>query len=318
MSKKILTIFGATGNQGGSVAKAILSDPSTATEFHVRAVTRDPSKAASLELAKLGAELVKADLDDKPSLRTVLKDAYGVYLVTNMAEHMDPARETVQGINVADVCKETGVKHLVWSSLPYISKISNGKYTAALHFDGKALVDEHIRTLEIPHTIIRLGTYTSFVLDSLVPVPSDPTRYEMYFPTPMNLTSQLPLIDPAADVGKYVKEILLNPEKTLSRVYNLGERYYSIAEIIEILERNGVDVSLKVISHEDFKAGLAAKGVPEFFQEDLVQVIAFGVEFGFFEEGIDRGHELLNEPLTTLEESLKASSSFAALKKILV
>jgi hypothetical protein len=114
----------------------------------------------------------------------------------------------------------------------------------------------------------------------------------MYFPTPMSLTSQLPLIDPAADVGKYVKAILLNPEKTLSRVYNLGERYYSIAEILEILKQNGVDVSLKVISQEDFKAGLVAKGAPEFFQEDLVQVISFGVEFGFFEEGIEGGHEV--------------------------
>jgi hypothetical protein len=178
--------------------------------------------------------------------------------------------------------------------------VSNGKYTAAAHFDGKALVDEHIRALGIPHTIIRLGTYTSFVLDSLVPHALDSSRYEMYFPTPMSLTSQLPLIDPAADVGKYVKAILLNPEKTLSRVYNLGERYYSISEIIEILQRNGVNVSLKVISQEDFKAGLAAKGAPEFFQEDLVQVISFGVEFGFFEEGIEGGHEVCDPLLSSI------------------
>jgi uncharacterized protein YbjT (DUF2867 family) len=59
MPKKILTVFGATGNQGGSVARAILSDPSTAAEFHVRAVSRDPSKAASIALAQLGAELVQ-------------------------------------------------------------------------------------------------------------------------------------------------------------------------------------------------------------------------------------------------------------------
>jgi hypothetical protein len=116
----------------------------------------------------------------------------------------------------------------------------------------------------------------------------------MYFPQPMSLTSKLPLIDPAADVGKYVKAILLHPAKTLSRAYNLGERYYSVAEIIKILQRNGVAVDLKVISQEDFKAGLAAKGAPEFFREDLVQVIAFGVEFGFFEDGIEEGHQVCN------------------------
>jgi uncharacterized protein YbjT (DUF2867 family) len=62
MPKKILTIFGATGNQGGSVVRAILSDPSTAAIFHVRAVTRDPSKAASVALAELGAEIVQVRL----------------------------------------------------------------------------------------------------------------------------------------------------------------------------------------------------------------------------------------------------------------
>ncbi|KAL2839353.1 nmrA family transcriptional regulator [Aspergillus pseudoustus] len=316
MPKKILVVFGATGNQGGSVAKAILNDPATAAEFHVRAVTRDPSKAAALALADLGAELIKADMEDKDALRAALKDAYGVYLVTNMFEHMNPAAETRQGKNVADIAKETSVKHLIWSSLPHISKISNGKYTAALHFDGKAYVDEHLRTLNVPHTIIRLGTYTNFVLESLVPLSDDPPSYGLFFPEPMSEDSELPLIDPAADAGKFVKAILKNPEETLGREYNLGERYYKISEILATLKKFGIEASFKALDHATFKAGLASKGAPEFFQEDLVQVIQFGVEYGFFETGIEEGHKLIVESLTSLEESLKQNPIFAGLKKL--
>ncbi|KAL2810058.1 nmrA family transcriptional regulator [Aspergillus granulosus] len=314
MAKKILVVFGATGIQGGSVAKAILTDPATAAEFHVRAVTRNPSKAAAVALAGLGAELVKAEMEDKDSIRAALKDAYGVFLVTNMVEHMDPTAETRQGKNVADICKETGVKHLIWSSLPHISKISNGKYTAALHFDGKAYVDEHIRALGIPHTIVRLGTYTNFIIESLVPLSDNPPSYGLFFPNPMSEDSELPLIDPAADVGKFVKAILKTPEEALGREFNLGERYYSIAEIIGIVKKNGIDVTFNALPQEIFKAGLAEKGAPEFFREGLVQIIQFGVEYGFFETGLEESHKLVKEPLTSLEESLKVNSIFASLK----
>ncbi len=58
-SKKILVVFGATGNQGGSVVKAILNDPTTAEQFQIRAITRDPSAPAALALAEKGVTLFK-------------------------------------------------------------------------------------------------------------------------------------------------------------------------------------------------------------------------------------------------------------------
>ena len=55
---KLITVFGATGNQGGSVIRAILADPKLKSEFKIRGVTRDPSKRAAEELKKLGVEVV--------------------------------------------------------------------------------------------------------------------------------------------------------------------------------------------------------------------------------------------------------------------
>ena len=61
-SKKILVVFGATGNQGGSVIKAILGDPVTAEQFHVRAITRDPSKPTAAALVTEGVTVLKVRL----------------------------------------------------------------------------------------------------------------------------------------------------------------------------------------------------------------------------------------------------------------
>jgi uncharacterized protein YbjT (DUF2867 family) len=82
-TKKILVVLGVTGNQGGSVVEAILSNPVASAQFQLRGVTRDPSKPTSLALAKKGVELVKADLADKESLKAALKGAYAVFAVTN-------------------------------------------------------------------------------------------------------------------------------------------------------------------------------------------------------------------------------------------
>lgn len=58
MAKKIITVFGATGNQGGSVARTFLQDPKLKNDWTVRAVTRDTTKPAAQKLAAQGAEVV--------------------------------------------------------------------------------------------------------------------------------------------------------------------------------------------------------------------------------------------------------------------
>ncbi|XP_048454676.1 nmrA-like family domain-containing protein 1 [Rhincodon typus] len=89
---RTVAVFGAFGNQGGSVAMALLKDGS----FKVRAITRNPRKKAVQELKRLGAEIVKADLDNEKSLLEALKDVYGVFLVTDYWEYMDKDREVQQ------------------------------------------------------------------------------------------------------------------------------------------------------------------------------------------------------------------------------
>ena len=88
--KKIITIFGATGAQGGGVARAILNDSNSA--FAVRAVTRDTNSDKAAALAKMGAEVIAADIDDKESMKRALEGAYGAYFVTFFWAHYSPER----------------------------------------------------------------------------------------------------------------------------------------------------------------------------------------------------------------------------------
>jgi len=109
-SRKIITVFGATGNQGGSVSKVFFDDPSLHSKYNIRAVTRDPTKDSAKALAEKGAELVKADLDDQESLKKAFAGSYGVFAVTNFWEHGLKQKEIQQGKNVVDAAKAAGVK----------------------------------------------------------------------------------------------------------------------------------------------------------------------------------------------------------------
>jgi uncharacterized protein YbjT (DUF2867 family) len=115
MTKKLITVIGATGAQGGGLARAILAEASG--DFALRAVTRKPDGDAARALAAAGAEIVSADLDDVASLERAFEGAHGAFCVTNYWEHMSPDREIAQARNLANASKASGVKHVVWSTL---------------------------------------------------------------------------------------------------------------------------------------------------------------------------------------------------------
>lgn len=115
MSKKIISVIGATGAQGGGLARAILAEPGG--EFGLRAVTRNPDSAAARALAAAGAELVTADLDDVGSLQRAFDGAHGAFCVTNYWEHLSPDKEIQQAYNLAQACTTSDVAHVIWSTL---------------------------------------------------------------------------------------------------------------------------------------------------------------------------------------------------------
>src|SRR5687767_3193884 len=144
MSKKIIAVIGATGAQGGGLVRAILADKGGA--YVPRAITRKPDSEKGKDLAKMGVEVVAADLDDPASLRGAFNGAHGAFCLTNFWEHFSPEKEIAQAKALAQAAKDAGVAHAIWSTLEDSRKrvpLSDGrmptlkeKYKVP-HFDGK-------------------------------------------------------------------------------------------------------------------------------------------------------------------------------------
>ncbi|XP_041057214.1 nmrA-like family domain-containing protein 1 [Carcharodon carcharias] len=238
-------VFGASGNQGGSVAMALLKDGT----FKVRAITRNPRKKEVKELKRLGAEIVKADLDNEKSLFDALKDVYGVFLVTDYWEYMDIDREVQQGKRVADISSHFGVKHIVFSGLENVKKLTNGKLDVP-HFDGKGQIEDYFRELGSPMTCVRMPGYFENFLDVLKPVKSDKGYYVLDIPmggVPMDGMS-------VKDLGGVVLAILKSPEKYIGKEIGLSTDRLTIEEYAAVMSQHtGKTIRDSKISAKDYE-----------------------------------------------------------------
>jgi uncharacterized protein YbjT (DUF2867 family) len=141
----VILVTGATGQQGGAVARALLSKGHA-----VRAMTRKPEGGAAKALAKLGAQVVAGNLDDGTSLGRALDGAWGLFAMQNTWE-AGVDREEEQGKRMVDVARKKGIQHYVYSSVA-----SAQRKTGIPHFDNKWRVEEKVRAAGFPsHVILR-------------------------------------------------------------------------------------------------------------------------------------------------------------------
>ena len=169
--KNVIAVVGATGAQGGGLVRAILNDKSG--EFAARALTRDVSSAKAKELAKLGAEVVAADVDDVETLKRAFAGAYGAFCVTFFWAHFSPEKEMAEAANMAEAARQAGVKHVIWYTLEdtrrWIPLSDNrmptlqGKYKVP-HFDGKGEANKIFLAKGVPTTLLN----TSFYWDNFI------------------------------------------------------------------------------------------------------------------------------------------------------
>lgn len=155
-----ILVFGATGQQGGSVASALID-----AGWAVRALVRDPNSLKSSELRKAGIDLVQGDLGDTQSIRAAMKGVYGVFSVQPSSGQgamygVSDEDEVRYGTEIANTAVESGVQHLVYSSTGAVGNEPTGMG----HFDSKARIEAHIRTLAITATIIRPVAFMEMLL----------------------------------------------------------------------------------------------------------------------------------------------------------
>lgn len=256
---KTILVFGATGAQGGSVARALLSRG----KFKVRAITRKTDSPAANALRDLGAEIVQGDLDDPASLAAALEGVYGVFGVTNFWEHFD--KEGPQGRNLVKAVADAKVQHFIFSTLPPIEKATGGALKSP-HFDLKAEHEDYARSLGIPATFVHVPFYYENFLAFFPPRPAGDGTYQFGFPqgdTPLAAIS-------VQDVGPIVAPMFEQPEQYIGKTVPLAGDEIPPQEYAAALSRaTGKTVQYTYVPRETF----AALGFPG--AEDLADMFEF-------------------------------------------
>ncbi|OOQ89088.1 putative NmrA family transcriptional regulator [Penicillium brasilianum] len=296
---KLITVFGATGTQGGSVIRTIIADPKLSNEFRVRAVTRDPSKPNAKALAEQGIELIQGDMSSPADVAKAVDGAHTVYLVTNFWDTMSAKPEILQGKIVTDACNKAGVKHLIFSSLINAAKATEGRLVNITHFDGKAEVEEYIRESGIPASFVMPGIFMTEIF-SFIRKQEDGS---FILATPVSPRTVAPWIDAGIDTGNFVRAALQHPPLDNANIIYAASDYYSFEQVAaDFKSVIGEPLSVVTISSEMFKAGLAVSLPPDMVEEIYENLVLLEDPGYYAGADLTSSLELLSEKPVSLKE----------------
>jgi uncharacterized protein YbjT (DUF2867 family) len=308
--KKIIAVVGATGAQGGGLARAILADRNGG--FGVRAITRKPESEKAQALKNAGAEVVAADADDPSSIRRAFTGAFGAFCLTNFWEHFSPERELTQARNQAQAAKDAGLQHVIWSTLEDTRKwvpleddrmpTLMGKYKVP-HFDAKGEADGIFRELGVPTTFL----LTSFYWDNLIYFGAGPQRgpdgvLAVTFPLDDKPLSSIAV----EDIGKCAYGIFKRGREFINRTVGIaGEHLTGTQMARQLTQALGQEVRYNNVPAEVYRSF----GFPG--ADDLGNMFQFKRDFNDYFVGA-RDLEFsrsLNPELQTFEEWLAVHKS---------
>lgn len=256
--KKIIAVVGATGAQGGGLVRAIVSDPGSG--LVARALTRDVNSDKAKALARLGVEVVAANLDDIESLKRAFAGAHGAFCLTNFWEHLSPEKEYAQVKTQAEAAKQAAVPHVVWSTLEDTRKwvpLSDnrmptlmGKYKVP-HFDAKGEADQEFTKLGVPTTFL----LTSFYWDNLIFFGMGPKKGPdgtLAFTLAMG-DKKLPGIA-AEDIGKCVLGIFKKGKEYIGKRVGIAGEHLTGAEMAAAMTKVfGQTVRYNAVTPEQYR-----------------------------------------------------------------
>ncbi|MBT2439558.1 NmrA/HSCARG family protein [Streptomyces sp. ISL-36] len=256
--KRTVTVFGATGRQGGGLARAILADRDG--DFAVRAVTRRPDSDAAKELERLGAEVVRADMDEEDSLGPAFEGAYAAFLVTNFWEHTSAEREKAQAAALARAAGHAGVQHAIWSTLDDTRECIpldddrmptlQGSYKVP-HFDAKAEADRYFEDDGVPTTYLRATFFWENLLTLCPPQRADDGVLVINLPMGDRRLSGI-AVD---DVGRTALGVLKRGTDLLGATVSIAGEHLKVADMAATLtEVLGQPVEYRPLAPDAYRA----------------------------------------------------------------
>lgn len=250
--------MGATGAQGGGLARAILNDPES--EFTVRAITRDVQSDKARALAEQGAEVVAADLEDLESVKQAFDGAYGAFCVTFYWVHLSPEKEQLHAKTMAEAARHAGLQHVIWSTLEdtrlWIPLDDDrmptlmGQYKVP-HFDAKGASDPFFAEAGLPTTYL----LTTFYWDNMIYFGLEPKRGQdgkLALTPPMGDKKLAGIA--AEDIGKCAYGIFKRGREYIEERVGIAGGHLTGTEMAEALtEALGEEVRYNEVSPETYR-----------------------------------------------------------------
>jgi uncharacterized protein YbjT (DUF2867 family) len=264
--KKTIAVIGATGGQGGGLVRAILADPQG--PFTVRAITRSAASERARELAETGAEVVEADLADEASLRKAFDGAYGAFVVTNFWESLSAKVELAQAAAAAAAAKDSGVRHVIWSTLEDTRghlPVGSDRYPTldgytVPHFDAKAEANAQFERLGVPTTFLQTSFNWENFAVGLGPIRGEGGRLVLTLPMGERRLAGISV----EDVGRTALGIFARGEEYIGRTVSIAGEHVTGEQLAETFaEGFGEPVDYRPLTHDQFRA-LPIPGAAEF------------------------------------------------------
>ncbi len=213
-NSKTIFVTGATGNQGGAVARSLVH-----YGFKVKALTRNPSSPLAQNLKKINVEIIQGDLNNTDTFRHQIKDVYGIFSVQTFEKGIE--KEIRQGVGLADLAKEVAVKHFLYTSV-----LAADLNTGIPHFESKFKIENHIKQIDLPYTIVRpVSFYENFL------IPQVKSRIlKGKLPSPVNIDVKQQFIG-SKDIGEIGATIFLKPASYLGKTMTIAAEEMDMKEV---------------------------------------------------------------------------------------
>ncbi len=233
-------VLGGTGRQGGAVARELLRRGRA-----VRALVRDPQTPSARTLADAGAVLVRGDFNDEASLHSAMKDVHGVVSVQTFRTPGGSETEERQGKAVADAAAQTGVTHLVYSSVGGAERSSG-----VPHFTSKWNVEQHIQRLGLPATVLRPAMFFDVFHDI------SPRLVNGQLVLAMWLRPEAPVqIIATSDIAAFAADAFDHPADWLGRQVEIAGDERTGPQVAEAFERvSGIPTRYEQLPIEPLRA----------------------------------------------------------------
>ncbi|MBN2440425.1 MAG: NmrA/HSCARG family protein [Spirochaetales bacterium] len=222
-----ILVTGATGKQGGAVARSLLKKG-----HHVRALTRKTDSKNAIILKNEGAEIVKGDFTDTTLLRGIMQDLDGIFIMSTPYES-GVKEEVIQGKNVIDAAIASRVKHIVFSSVA-----NADKNTGIPHFESKYELEKYLSDKSIHYTIAA----PAFFFDNFTsPLLLPGLRQGFFYQA---LPSDVPLQSVSVDsIGEFVTHVFENPDLFYGKRIDIAEDELNGDQYANILtDASGKDI----------------------------------------------------------------------------